>query len=90
MIDDAAACGASVSVSHAAATRWASATFTGARHDIRVTGADTPAVRRWLAALPEADLAMRGHLIAELAVLRYERSGDDIIATLEALTVEER
>jgi len=46
---------------------WASATFVGDRHEVLVTlgGEAAPA---FAAALPEADLPVRGHLVADCAV----------------------
>jgi hypothetical protein len=85
----AARAGLELAVTTAESTRWASATFTGARHVLEVAiGGDAAAA--WLAELPEAELPMRGHLVADLAVVRQARSGARIVATIEALTVEER
>ncbi|MFZ5747213.1 MAG: hypothetical protein ACOY45_06090 [Pseudomonadota bacterium] len=70
--------------------RWASATFTGARHHLTVRGKDTAVLRGWTASLPEAEFALRGHLVADLAVTEsrvddgYRRIG------IEVLTVEDR
>lgn len=71
-------------------TRWSSATFAGARHRVSLTAPARPALDAWLAALPEADLPMRGHLVADLAVHTGAVSGDTASVTIEALTVEER
>ena len=70
--------------------RWASATFTGARHRITLVGAASPALDGWLAALPETDFALRGHLVADVQVVHVCRVGRALTATIEALTVEER
>ncbi|KQN71145.1 hypothetical protein [Sphingomonas sp. Leaf62] len=79
------AAGAVVSVGEAGWTRWASATFVGARHRLTVSGSGV-AFDAWLAALPEADLPLRGHLVADVAVVA--RTSKDVV--LEVLTVEER
>ncbi len=66
-------------------TRWASATFNGARHRLTLASADT-GFAPWLAGLGEADLPLRGHLVADLTVAA--RRGDAV--EIEVLTVEER
>lgn len=63
---------------------WASATFSGARHVVTVNlDGDDAAIDRWLAALPEAQFAMRHHIVADIAVAARSAGG----ATIEALTV---
>jgi hypothetical protein len=71
-------------------TRWASATFTGARHLFRLTGPPSPRFDSWIAGLPEAELRLRGHLVADLVVEHVRRSADAVTVSLEVLTVEER
>lgn len=71
-------------------TRWASATFTGARHVLVLAAAPGPALDAWLAELPERDLPMRGHLLADIAVTSVHGDGLRVEIALEALTVEER
>ncbi|GAA4760641.1 hypothetical protein GCM10023219_00400 [Stakelama sediminis] len=70
--------------------RWASATFTGARHWFEITLADTKQTRDWLAALPETNLPLSGHLVADLTVKSAAEQADGLVVRLEALTVEER
>jgi hypothetical protein len=70
-------------------TRWASATFNGARHQLHVEADDSPALDRWLADLPDASLPMRGHLLAEMVVKAIRRADCVATITLEALTVED-
>jgi hypothetical protein len=70
--------------------RWASATFTGARHRITLVGRESAALDSWLAGLADADFALRGHLVADLQVVRVRRAGEALTATIEVLTVEER
>lgn len=70
-------------------TRWASQTFTGARHELTATASDTPALADWLGELPEAELQMLGHLVADVIVNRVSREGGYATMRLEALTVEE-
>lgn len=70
-------------------TRWASATFNGARHQLHVQADDSPALERWLAALPDSSLPMRGHLLAEILVKGIRRADRMATIAIEALTVEE-
>ncbi len=84
----AAAAGVPMRIVEASATRWASATFAGARHilDLEV-GADR-ASRAWLGTLGEADLPMRGQLVADCSVVATRTNAVSISARVEALTVE--
>lgn len=70
-------------------TRWASATFMGARHRMTIDGPSSPAIGPWLSQLPEADLPLRGHLVADLAVVEHAHADGRFRATIEVLTVEE-
>jgi 3,4-dihydroxy-2-butanone 4-phosphate synthase len=77
-------------------TRWASATFTGARHqaELRMTGEDAHEKANALAeSLPEAEFALAGHIVADLTIegLALEREGEEEVALLRiaALTVED-
>jgi hypothetical protein len=90
LLADAARWGVTFAVERARATAWASATFSGARHHLTVRGESAARAQGWLAALPEAELPVRGNLVADLAVLAQARDGDAWSAELELLTVEER
>jgi hypothetical protein len=90
LLADAALCGAAVEIDAAAARRWASATFVGARHRVTLSGPADRATLRWISSLPEAEFALRGHLVADLVVESHERSAERFRATIEVLTVEER
>ncbi|UUL81457.1 hypothetical protein [Sphingomonas qomolangmaensis] len=68
--------------------RWASATFVGARHRLVLAGDDGVAARDWLAALPEADWALRGHLVADVRLVDRNAADSRFTATIEILTVE--
>lgn len=85
----AAAAKLSIRIVAATATRWASATFTGARHEILLEAEGDAGVQAWLDRLDDADLPVRGHLVADLAVVRTERTSARLAATLEILTVED-
>jgi hypothetical protein len=71
-------------------TRWASATFTGARHSLTLKAMASPALDRWLVGLGDAEFGLRNYLLADLVVTRMCREGDRVTVALEALTVEER
>lgn len=67
---------------------WASVTFSGARHRMTLDARATPGLDRWLAALPEAEFALRGHLVADLTVASVEHRDGRARVAIEALTVE--
>ena len=90
LIAQALAAGCRVEIAASDSRRWASATFIGARHAIRLSCARSAALETWLSELPEADFALRGHLVADLTVERVHREGDAVTVSLEILTVEER
>ncbi|MEN2785509.1 hypothetical protein ACFOKI_12165 [Sphingomonas qilianensis] len=69
--------------------RWASVTFTGARHRMQWTGHASPALDAWLAALPRADLPIRGHLLADITVAGLTHRADSVKIEIEALTLEQ-
>lgn len=87
---DARAAGCPVTIAAADWSRWASATFTGARHLLRLSAPPSPALIVWIAALPEAEFALRGHLVADLSVAAVHHDGAEVAIELEVLTVEDR
>ena len=89
LLKDAARAGLTVTVNAATSRRWASATFVGARHLLRLEGTAESASVEWLAQLADADLPLRGHLVADLIVVDQARSPAGFTATIEALTVED-
>lgn len=68
---------------------WASATFSGARHWLVLSLPAGAGAGAWLAALPEAEFAIRGHLVADIVVVAVEPHMGATLVTLEALTVED-
>lgn len=90
LVLNAAAARAEVKIARTASTRWASATFTGARHELELTATASDAFEQWFADLPEADLPLSGHLVADLKIVAVSQAGDDLTVTLEVLTVEDR
>lgn len=75
-------------------TAWASATFSGMRHVMRLRfdGEQAVTTALWLARiLPEHEFAISGHLVADIAVTDTHRrdEGTPIMTmVIEALTVE--
>lgn len=82
--------GTVIEVVRTTATRWASATFTGARHVLELIATPADAASRWVAGLPDADLPLHGHLVADVGVVETVREGERLSVRVEALTVEER
>ena len=74
-------------------TDWASVTFTGGRHRLRVTldgeGA-VGAAADFLEQLPDLDLPIPGHIVADITLVTEERgdNGNYAALELEALTIE--
>jgi 5-carboxymethyl-2-hydroxymuconate isomerase len=71
---------------------WASITFSGARHELafRLEGAAaSEAAGRFLGSLRAAEFALRGHIVADIALVAEERRPNCASIRLEALTVEE-
>jgi len=81
--------GPGVIVARSESTPWASVTFSGARHRLTIEARATPGLDRWLAGLPEAEIALRGHLVADLTVAGLDLSDGRATVTIEALTVED-
>ena len=72
---------------------WASATFSGQRHALRLRldgPAATAAADRLLGGLDEREFALDGHILADIAPVLDERAADGrrVRLELEALTVE--
>lgn len=76
-------------MARSSATGWASATFTGQRHDVTLAGPPSPALDAWLARLPEAEIELRGHLVADISVASVQCDADGMTMRIEALTVAE-
>lgn len=75
-------------------TDWNSLTFSGERHriDLRIPGPGANAVAgRLVGELDEAEFAIPGQIVADIALAAPPRYGDDgsIGVTIEALTVTE-
>ena len=83
----AARAGATLAVEHHRATAWHSATFSGDRHELTLEATPGAALDAWTAALPALDLALPGHLLADLRLTARERCGDRTTLRIEGLTV---
>ena len=73
--------------------RWASVTFTGARHRIECRVAGGRAVElagRFCSGIGEAEFELRDHIVADIAVAEMTADRDSVSIVLEALTVEAR
>ena len=88
LVADARRCDCEITISSAEWERWASATFSGARHTLSVEATPGARLDHWLAELPEANIALRGHLLADLTASAVTRGAGTCVITLEALTVE--
>lgn len=71
-------------------TRWASITFTGARHALSLAAPASPAVEQWLADLPDANFTVPGHLIAEVVIKAVTATPERLTAEIEVLTLEDQ
>jgi hypothetical protein len=88
LLASAAGAGCVVTIVDATWVRWASATFTGARHTLWLQATTGEALDRWLAEVPEAEIALRDHLLADLVVTAVTRIDGMAQITVEALTLE--
>ena len=75
--------------------RWASATFTGARHRFHFAAAGLAEsvdarIARVAAELGEHDLPLPDHIVADIALLPHSTEPDGLRFEVEALTVEAR
>jgi hypothetical protein len=72
---------------------WASATFAGARHELtfRIEGAGAGAAAdSFLSTLTAAEFDLRGHILADIALVSEERTDEgQVRISLEGLTVED-
>jgi hypothetical protein len=86
-------CDADASLVAAGLRPWCSATFIGAQHQMTVRIAHDPGLGRAEAlarTLPEAELVLRGHIVADVAIdaIRGDGAGGALI-DLAVLTIED-
>lgn len=84
---NAATAGVAIHVDSIACTPWASATFIGTRHRLTIAADPVPGLRDWIDGLPDAEFAMRGHIVADLSVECVETIGDREHVTIAVLTL---
>jgi len=68
---------------------WASVTFSGARHRLTIEAGAEPGLEAWIAGLPEQEMRVPGHLVADLEVVSVERRAGGARVAIEVLTVED-
>ena len=68
---------------------WASATFVGMRHEMQFTVAWADRRALLVSALPDIDLPMLGHFVADLRLIVTERRTDRLYVEVEVLTIED-
>ena len=88
LLRSAAAAGLEMTVEAASSRPWASATFAGTQAFLVLHAPRAPALGRWVADLPLAELDMPGHLLASIAVERIEDDGATVRVELTALVIE--
>ncbi len=64
---------------------WSSATFTGMQHQLAFTVRALPV---FIDALPDVDLPMRGHFVADVRLVDVTRADDSWRVRIEVLTIE--
>lgn len=69
---------------------WASATFSGTRHELRVrlSGSSGLPESPVIAGLGERDFDLPGHILIDIAAMEIDDDGDDHVLALDALTIE--
>jgi hypothetical protein len=78
LVAHAARAGCRVAIEIVSVTPWSSATFVGSVATLALTAAPCPALARWLAALPEAEIPLGRDLVADLAVEDRRAAGDGV------------
>lgn len=71
---------------------WASATFSGARHKVAFSLAGegaAQAAEAFAASVGEAEFDLRGHIVADIALVEQSSEEDRVLLRVEALTVED-
>ncbi len=83
----ASAAGVTLYVDSIVCTPWASATFTGTQHRLTIAADPVPGLRDWIDGLPETEFAIRGHIVADLAIDAIETIGERAHVTVAVLTL---
>ena len=83
----AAAAGVTVDAERCRSRPWSSATFQGVQLHLTLVAAPAAEARRWLDALADAELAMRGHVAMPAAVDAITDRGDALAAEIAVLVL---
>jgi hypothetical protein len=89
LVANAQAAGCTLTVEAAQAKPWASATYVGDQQSLVVHATPAAAARRWLAALADADLPIRGHVAMPPAMDGVEDTDDGVRVRLTVLTLRD-
>ena len=81
--------GDSATLDHGTSEPWASATFTGARHLLRLA-LPPAAADGFVLGLDEHEFAIPGHIVADVIVTARRESEAATILEIAALTIEDR
>ncbi len=81
-----AAEGVTATIENSRSHAWASVTFSGARHELRMqlSGLSGGGL---LAGIGEREFDLPGHILIDIVASEIEREGEDALVTIEALTV---
>jgi hypothetical protein len=74
-----------------ASTPWASATFSGARHEVALTITGAGAIDRahaFVARAADLDFNLGGHIVVDIDIPHYQIVGNDVDMIVECLSVE--
>ena len=85
--NNALSAGVTMHVATIACTPWASATFVGTQHLLTIVADPVPGLRDWIDSLHDAEFALRGHIVADLAVDHVELIEGRQHVTLTVLTL---
>lgn len=86
-----AECGCAPTLAERTSRGWASVTFAGERHRLRLRlegPAAAAAADAFAAGLDEREFRLRGHVLADIALARRDMHRGAVELSLEALTVE--
>lgn len=89
LAQDAAVAGCTATIAADGSRPWASATFVGERHRLTLTLTPVVAARRWLDALAEAELPMRGHVAMPPAIDAVAERDGALHVDLSVLTLHD-
>lgn len=89
LVRAARAVGASIVVVQDDFTRWASTTFDGGQHLVKIEGRASAELDAWLDQLEGSEIRIPGHLVVELKIATLKRNAADVVAHLCGMTLAE-